>query len=571
MRVLMKVKQPFISLIVQKSKKFIVTDKRFDYSGTVSLLDDGIDDYVCKRMNIQNIPESKLGFIRAIMILGAPKKITYNEYYEKRYEHLQFIHERDDFDRDNITLIPILETRYVSPEYEYINTFGEPEELENNDFLFKTHLDYDDMIAGRNLENMDYFMTPLSSVNKDKTSDLNVYCHWHLALNPYLGCSHNCDYCLVRQTYGYNGMWTSKGVVPARLIDIIKQFDEGLFTTKNNLMANLIRKRMPIKIGCSTDPLQPLEKKCGITLGFLEYAKKNDYPYVLITKGVLASTNEYKEQIVGATMLYQQSITTMDEEIARKIESGVRPPKERIDTLQKLSEEGVITQVRIEPGPLLGVNCDLRGNIDKKYYNDFIKLLRDIGVSHVMTRHYTRSPVTDRILKEKIGVDYEKEYKESYEELYGKLLTQNPVIPEPLVYVRFASQLREICDKYGLTLAPRSCIDMKNFTYKYTCCSLDKASDEFRNKFLNGCNRTHPIWVYRLLRDNPDKTFTIDEIMKELQPSVPDVVKHNMEQGWFDSQVLQIEPIMKDGKVIAMRYNKNTLKRYWDFIVNTRA
>ena len=176
------------------------------------------------------------------------------------------------------------------------------------------------------------------------------------SLNPYQGCAHDCHYCFARR-YHY-------------LMDLNPGKDfSGSVSVKTNLPELLALqiskpswKRETIAIGTSTDPYQPIEGKYKLTRRCLEVLLRKKNPMFLVTKGTLALRDadllaQLSQEAEGSLCF---SITTMNEDIWRKLEPGTPPPKKRLQVLEKLVASGVNAGVLLAP-VIPGVTDDEAG------------------------------------------------------------------------------------------------------------------------------------------------------------------------------------------------------------------
>ena len=116
------------------------------------------------------------------------------------------------------------------------------------------------------------------------------------------------------------------------------------------LLSQEIKKKKKGRVWVSgvCDPYQPVEKKYELTKKCLEILQKNNWPVVIQTKSPLVLRDlellkKFQEIEVGFT------ITTDDEEIRKIFELRTVPINERIETLDKLHQEGIKTFVMIAP------------------------------------------------------------------------------------------------------------------------------------------------------------------------------------------------------------------------------
>ena len=157
-------------------------------------------------------------------------------------------------------------------------------------------------------------------------------------INPYVGCQHGCIYCYAKFMKRFSGHKENWG----EFVDVKINAPE--------LLNQEIKKKKKGRVWISgvCDPYQPLEKKYELTKKCLEILQKNNWPVVIQTKSPLVLRDlellkKFQEIEVGFT------ITTDDEEIRKIFELRTVPINERIETLDKLHQEGIKTFVMIAP------------------------------------------------------------------------------------------------------------------------------------------------------------------------------------------------------------------------------
>jgi len=157
-------------------------------------------------------------------------------------------------------------------------------------------------------------------------------------INPYVGCQHGCIYCYAKFMKRFSGHKENWG----EFVDVKINAPE--------LLSQEIKEKKKGRVWISgvCDPYQPLEKKYELTKKCLEILQKNNWPVVIQTKSPLVLRDlellkKFQEIEVGFT------ITTDDEEIRKIFELRTVPINERIETLDKLHQEGIKTFVMIAP------------------------------------------------------------------------------------------------------------------------------------------------------------------------------------------------------------------------------
>ena len=165
------------------------------------------------------------------------------------------------------------------------------------------------------------------------------------SINPYRGCEHGCVYCFARPTHAYLGL--SPGL----------DFESKLFMKPE--AAELLEKELAaanyqprvIAIGTNTDPYQPIERKYQVMRRILEVLERAGHPVGIVTKSALVLRDvdilaRMAERKLAKVAL---SVTTLDPELARKMEPRAATPMRRLETLRRLSEAGVPTTVMVAP------------------------------------------------------------------------------------------------------------------------------------------------------------------------------------------------------------------------------
>ncbi|MEM7075750.1 MAG: radical SAM protein, partial [Pseudomonadota bacterium] len=114
----------------------------------------------------------------------------------------------------------------------------------------------------------------------------------------------------------------------------------------------------PVAIGTNTDPYQPVERERGITRACLEVLSAFNHPVALVTKGSLIERDIDLLADMARRGLVRVgiSVTTLDAQVARRMEPRVPPPARRLSTIAALAEAGV--PVRIMTSPVIpGLTC----------------------------------------------------------------------------------------------------------------------------------------------------------------------------------------------------------------------
>jgi DNA repair photolyase len=106
-----------------------------------------------------------------------------------------------------------------------------------------------------------------------------------------------------------------------------------------------------IAIGTNTDPYQPIERRYKVMRRILEVLDRAGHPVGIVTKSALVLRDldilaRMAERKLAKVAL---SVTTLDPELARKMEPRAATPMRRLETLRRLAQVGVPTTVMVAP------------------------------------------------------------------------------------------------------------------------------------------------------------------------------------------------------------------------------
>jgi DNA repair photolyase len=165
------------------------------------------------------------------------------------------------------------------------------------------------------------------------------------SINPYRGCEHGCAYCYARPTHEYLGF--SAGL----------DFESKIMVKEN--APELLRKELaspkwkPQELAMSgvTDCYQPIERRLQITRLCLAVLAEFRNPVSIITKNalVLRDLDLLRELAAHKAVHVNISITTLDAELARKLEPRAASPRQRLQAMQMLANAGVPVGVLVAP------------------------------------------------------------------------------------------------------------------------------------------------------------------------------------------------------------------------------
>lgn len=216
--------------------------------------------------------------------------------------------------------------------------FGLPEREVDGDWL-----DDQRLIDGEppRLKTSVTLLKPKTIISYNKSPDIG----FDRSINPFAGCEHGCIYCYARPSHAYHDL--SPGL----------DFESRLFAKPS--AAALLRTELakpnyraaPIAIGTNTDGYQPAEREWGITRSILEILLETRHPLYLTTKSdrllrdidLLAQLAD--QQLVAVAI----SITTLDADLARRLEPRAPHPQRRLAAVRALCDAGIPVQVNLSP------------------------------------------------------------------------------------------------------------------------------------------------------------------------------------------------------------------------------
>ncbi|SFM02521.1 DNA repair photolyase [Paenibacillus sp. 1_12] len=168
------------------------------------------------------------------------------------------------------------------------------------------------------------------------------------SINPYRGCQHGCSFCYARSTHSFLGIAADdtfqnhifmKSDAPAVLR---AQIEKRLRGSKRAV------EWEPIAIGTATDPYQQIESKAMLTRGCLEVLAEFQIPVSITTRSPLILRDLdllRKLPIISINI----SISTQSNTIWRQFEPSTPSPVKRLQTVERLSSEGIPTGVFVAP------------------------------------------------------------------------------------------------------------------------------------------------------------------------------------------------------------------------------
>ncbi|MCB1857952.1 MAG: PA0069 family radical SAM protein [Gammaproteobacteria bacterium] len=165
------------------------------------------------------------------------------------------------------------------------------------------------------------------------------------SINPYRGCEHGCIYCYARPTHAWLGH--SPGLDFESLLYYKTDAAESL---RRELGKQGYRCK-PLAIGGVTDAYQPVEKRLKLMRGILQLLVDCGQPTTLLTKSALVERDidlltKLASRRQAQVMI---SITTLERDLARRLEPRAAAPQRRLQTIARLSRAGIPVGVLVAP------------------------------------------------------------------------------------------------------------------------------------------------------------------------------------------------------------------------------
>jgi DNA repair photolyase len=191
--------------------------------------------------------------------------------------------------------------------------------------------------------NVEYFTLGTRSLLSRVVSRRNLPFSW--AINPYRGCEFACKYCYARYTHEF--MELRDGVDFERKIFVKQQAAAFLQSELKK-----VKRGEAIAIGTATDPYQPAERRFELTRAILEeLGRHSGLEIGIVTKSNLVTRDVEILRRVGEQnrIFVNVTVTTVNTELARKLEPRAPRPDLRLEAVRQLNLAGVDAGVICAP------------------------------------------------------------------------------------------------------------------------------------------------------------------------------------------------------------------------------
>lgn len=200
----------------------------------------------------------------------------------------------------------------------------------------------EEYLEGRQRPRTEYLLDSSRTIIAQNDSPDVGFTH---SINPYRGCSHGCIYCYARPTHEWLGFSAGLDFETKVMVkrDAPKLLREALASPKYE----------PVSFSISgvTDCYQPVEAKLKITRGCLEVLAECRNPAGMITKNHLVTRDIdlLSDMARHNTSVVILSVTTLDPEIARRMEPRTSAPRRRLEAIRAMKDAGVPVGVMVAP------------------------------------------------------------------------------------------------------------------------------------------------------------------------------------------------------------------------------
>lgn len=232
--------------------------------------------------------------------------------------------------------------------------------------------------------NVEYFPLESRSLLSRVVTGRNLPFTW--AINPYRGCEFACKYCYARYTHEF--MELRDGVDFERKI-FVKEHAARLL--RHDLKK--VKRGEEIAIGTATDPYQPAERRFEATRAILEeLARHSGLEIGIVTKSNLVTRDaDILRRLAEKNRVFvNMTITTVDVDLARKLEPRAPRPDLRLEAVRQLNLAGVDAGVIC--APVLPEITDRPKDLEA-----LVQAAREVGAKYIFANPLFLKPCSSAI------------------------------------------------------------------------------------------------------------------------------------------------------------------------------
>ena len=288
--------------------------------------------------------------------------------------------------------------------------------------------------AGESLReghDVEYFTLGTRSLLSRVVSGRNLPFTW--AINPYRGCEFACKYCYARYTHEF--MELRDGVDFERKI-FVKQQAAALLQSE----LKKVKRGEEIAIGTATDPYQPAERRFEITRAILEeLARHSGLEIGIVTKSNLVTRDaEILRRVAEHNRIFVNvTVTTVDTELARKLEPRAPRPDLRLEAVRQLNLAGVDAGVIC--APVLPEITDRPRDLEA-----LVKAASEAGAKYIFANPLFLKPCSAAIF-----MPFLAEHFPTLVDNYKRRYESRAFLPQAYAQ-RLSLQMTQLRQKYGI-------------------------------------------------------------------------------------------------------------------------
>ena len=278
---------------------------------------------------------------------------------------------------------------------------------------------------------VEYFTLGTRSILNRVVTARNLPFTW--AINPYRGCEFACKYCYARYTHEF--MELRDGVEFERKIFVKQQTAAQLRSELKKVKAG-----EAIAIGTATDPYQPAERRFEVTRGILEeLALHSGLEIGIVTKSNMVTRDaEILRRVAGHNELFVNlTVTTVDIELARKLEPRAPRPDLRLEAVRQLNREGV--RAGVICAPVLPEITDRPGDLEA-----LVKAACDAGAKYIYANPLFLKPCSAAVFMPFLEENFPR-----LVDLYRKRYGDRAFLPKGYAQ-RLSKLMSTLRKKYGI-------------------------------------------------------------------------------------------------------------------------
>ena len=225
------------------------------------------------------------------------------------------------------------------------------------------------------------------------------FCALPFRLDSYKGCNFGCEYCFVAHR---GGRFNSNEASAADASCVRRQLDTS---DPTGVISECAQHRLPVHFGGMSDPFRHGEVQTKTTYSILAILAELEYPTVISTKSHLPAVEPYLSLLKAMRYVAVQfSFSTLDDDLATKLEPYAPRPSKRLRAMYQLSQAGLWVSCRFQPF-ITGVS----GHIPT-----LVRVVAEVGARHIVVEHLKLglfgSGRTLANLRERCGAAFDHSY-----------------------------------------------------------------------------------------------------------------------------------------------------------------